>query len=525
MAEVRADAIRERVRYLADDALQGRDTGTMGGLLAARYIAGEMEKIGLKPAGGSGTYFQRIPFVRKQIDPDKSGLVVSTSGTATSLQFGRDFVTAGLRVIEGTVDAPMVFAGYGITAPEFKYDDYSNVDVKGKVVVALSGEPVSRDPAFFDGDRDTRHSFDFGKTVSARTKGAVAFILVRTGRTRGAGWEQLVGFASRPSVQLPPAPSPTGMIPSLTVREESAVTLFESVPGGWEEVRKQAADGALKPVALTGQAKITLAVQRSTTPSDNVAGLLEGSDPELKKQVVLYTAHYDHIGLDEGGQGDIINNGAWDNASGTAEVLEIAHAFAAMRPAPRRSILFLLVTGEELGLLGSRYYAQHPLVPLEQTAANINLDMTDIIGVPKNLIAIGAEHSSLESVVAEVAREMGMKVSPDPEPGLNYFRRSDQYSFVEAGVPALVLRHASEYEGMTDAEAKARSDEKWRTIYHRVADNFDPTWSWEGMRRHAQACFLMGIQVANDPKMPAWKEGNQYNKPRKAPETARPGRG
>lgn len=519
MAEARPERIRAHVRYLSDDLLEGRDTASTGGMLAARYIASQFEQMGLKPVGDNGSYYQQVPFVRARMNAGRSRIALDGGGAPTVLSFGKDFLLNGRPRASGRAAGPLVFAGYGITAPEFNYDDYKDLDVKGKIVVVLPGEPVSQDPAFFDGSKDTRYAAGGSKVSRAFSLGAAGMITVLHGsRADNFPWRGLLRAAESGSIGL--ASDLQDDFPALVVREEGAEKLFEGSDTTWRDVALSAQAGQVRPRPLKRTASIELEMEKTPAPGPNVAALLEGSDPDLKRQVVVFTGHYDHIGTRQG-EGDTIANGAWDNASGTAGVIETARQFAALEPRPRRSILFLLVTGEEKGLLGSRYYTQHPIVPIEDTAANINLDMTDIFGIPKEIVPQGAERSTLIRSAEAVAQAMGLRIGADPTPELGVYTRSDQYSFAQAGVPALFLRWANEYEDLDPATAKARAQEKLRTIYHSVRDEFDPTWSWEGMRRHAQMAFLLGLHVANQAEMPAWKPGDPFDKPRRTvPERA-----
>lgn len=515
MEAVRPERIREHVRFLADDRLEGRDTSSEGERLASEYLAAEFKQMGLRPAGDNGTFYQKVPFVRARMDAERSRLLLNRDGQETELKFGTDFLLNGTSRNAARVSGPLVFAGYGITAPEFNHDDYKGLDVKGRVVVILAGEPVSKDPAFFDGDKDTRYAGGGSKISRAFSLGAAGLITLVTGpRAAAFPWASLrtgAGFAPT----LLPSDIQNG-VPALVMRDEGAEKLFAGGTPSWKEITEAAAAGTVKPQPLTGSLKVELAVETTPTPGPNVVALLEGSDPVLKKQVVVFTAHYDHIGKRNDEGEDTIANGAWDNASGTAGVLETARAFAALETKPRRSILFLLVTGEEKGLLGSRYYTQHPVRPIEDTAANINLDMTEIFGIPKELVPQGAERSAALTRSAQaVADALGVRVGKDPTPELNVYTRSDQFSFVQAGVPSIFLRWANEYEDLTPEQAKALVKEKMRTIYHSVRDGFDPTWSWEGMRRHTQQAFLLGLHLANETEMPAWNEGDPFRKPRR----------
>jgi Zn-dependent M28 family amino/carboxypeptidase len=521
MEAVRADSIRAHVRYLADDLLEGRDTGSPGGQKAAEYLASELKKLHLQPAGTHSTYFQQIPLVRTRMDFDRSRLALAGPAREDALlEFGKEFLLNGQSQCAARLDAPAVFAGYGITAPEFNYDDYKDLDVKGKVVVILAGEPVSNDPTFFNGDKDTPHAGGGSKIPRARARGAAAIVtLLPEKRASRFPWERARAAQMQPDVSLPD--DAVDDFPALIVRENGAGKLFSGAAHTWKEVQRQAEAGDVKPFPLAQRVRLELAVLRSPLPAPNVLALLEGSDPVLKKQGVVYTAHYDHVGRREPRPGvendDTIYNGAWDNASGTAGVLEVARAFTTLQPRPRRSILFLWVTGEERGLLGSRYYVRNPVIPIKETAANINLDMTEIFGMPKEFVPLGAERSTLQRSCEVVARELGMKIGPDPTPEENVYFRSDQFSFARVGVPSMFLRFANEYEDLDQATARARQREKLRTTYHRVTDEFDPTWSWEGMRRHTQIAFLLGLHVANQEKMPSWNEGDPFNRPRGLP--------
>lgn len=514
--QVSADRIREHVRYLADDRLEGRDTGSPGGELAAQYIAKEFRTLRLQPGGDGGSFLRPVSFVRMSQDPEKTRLVLTRAGEdPRPLQYGTDFLLNGLAMTDARFDAPMVFAGYGITAPEFQHDDYSGLDVQGKVVVLLSGEPPSKDPAIFEGEKDSKYAAGEYKLRRAQEKGAAGVVtILTTARAANFNWDRFRSAQTRTQIGLAnPRPN---RFPALLMRAQGAEKLFAGAPTPFAELDRKSAEGAVTGFPLPSTLGVELALNQQPFQSPNVAAVLEGSDPELKKQVVVYSAHYDHVGVG-GSKEDKIHNGAWDNASGTAGVLETARTFASLKKGarPKRSVLFLLCTGEEHGLLGSRWYVEHPAFPIAQTAANINLDMTEIFGVPKDFNALGVEHSTLLRSAETVAKELGMKIGPDPTPELRTFVRSDQFSFVQAGVPSLFLRWGNEYEDIPADQVKQRHKQKLDAIYHKVEDEFDPTWSWEGMRRHTQIAFLLGLHVANQPEMPAWNAGSSFDKPRR----------
>ncbi|MFN3648255.1 MAG: M28 family peptidase [Armatimonadota bacterium] len=510
-----AQSIRAHVRFLSDDLLEGRDTSETGGFLAARYLAAELEQLGLKPAGDNGSYYQQVPFEDGRMDFAASRLTLVRGGNEIPLRMGEEFLLNGGRSQSAELQAPLLFVGYGITAPEYRHDDYAGLDPKGKVVVVLTGEPESDRDDYFEGKRDTRHAQGGAKVQLAASKGAVGVITILAGeRAASFPWDRFRSFQDRPSFRLADERAP---LPALVVREEGAKQLFSGAGRDWEKVRAEIPAGKVAPQALPGTIRVVLKEERVPRPAPNVLAMLEGTDPELKKQVVVYSAHYDHVGQRPQGEGDRVFNGAWDNASGTAGVLEVARGFAHLKPGPRRSILFLFVTGEEKGLLGSQYYVRNPAVPMEQTAANINLDMTDIFGVPKELVAQGAEFSSIGTDAEVVAGELGVRVGKDPTPELGVFTRSDQFSFVQAGVPSVFMRWANEHEGMTPEQSRQMWQQKMQTIYHKPADEFDPSWSWEGMRHHAQQSFLLGLRLANEAQMPRWNEDSRFNRPRGLP--------
>jgi hypothetical protein len=511
MEKVSADGIRDHVKFLSGDLLEGRDTASPGERLAAQYLAGQFREMGLKPVGDNGGFFQEVPFLRSAMDLPASRLVLTADGKDDPLALGTDFLLLGGRV-RAALSAPLVFVGHGITAPEFQHDDYKDIDAKGKLVVMLSGEPVSKDPAFFEGEKETRHAQSGPKIERAVRSGAVGAVIILSGaRDARFPWDGMRASLSRPGITL--AGDGQSAFPTLVVREETAPRLFAGSATPWAEVQAGTAAGKTPRFNLAARAKLDLVLDSTPAPGPNVVALAEGSDPVLKKQVVVYTAHYDHIGK-RTGEGDVINNGAWDNASGTSEVVEVARAWAALSPRPRRSALFLLVTGEEKGLLGSRYYTQKPLFPIEDTAANINLDMTDIFGIPKEIVPMGAERSTLQRSAEAVAEALGLTIGKDPTPDLNVFVRSDQFSFAQVGVPCIFLRWAGEYEDVDSAKARESAREKLRTIYHNPKDEFDPTWSWAGMRKHAQMAFLLGVHAANQPELPAWNKGDVFDRPR-----------
>jgi Zn-dependent M28 family amino/carboxypeptidase len=506
LPQVSAARLEEHIRYLASDRLAGRGTGTPGYDSAARYVAERFAELRLDSAGTSG-YFQPVPFRRARA-VDGSGLVLIGRSGRRALTPYRDYIPVPNFVEpRAEVTAPLVFAGFGVTAPERGYDDYGGVDAKGKIVVLLTGAPSS-----FPAAERAHYASNRLKRENAVGRGAVGLLVVRT-RDQTFPWDRAVRQSRRGSMRwLDRSGAPTDVSPALrgaaTLSDSSAAQVFEGAPQSLTQVLDAAAAGKPPAFDLPLRATLRTASTYQRLESPNVAGLLRGSDPRLRDEVVVYTAHLDHLGIGEPVKGDSIYNGALDNASGSAALLEVARAFASLPTPARRSVMFVAVTGEEEGLLGSDYFAQHPTVPLEQIVANVNIDGLGILYPFREMSALGAEHSTLDSTVARVARRMGVTVAPDPFPQEVFFIRSDQYSFVRRGVPALFpflgLRSDS------GVDAAARFKEWLATRYHTPQDDVDQPMDLAAGARNAQLEFLVGLDIANADERPRWKPGDFF---------------
>jgi hypothetical protein len=506
--QVSAARLEEHIRYLASDRLAGRGTGTPGYDSAARYVAEHFAKLGLDSAGTEG-YFQPVPFRHARAVEGSSLVLAGRSGRRTLTAY-QDYVPApNFAAPRAEVTAPLVFVGFGVTAPEHGYDDYRGVDAKGKIVVLLTGAPSSFPPterAHFA----TRQM----KRDNAVARGAVGALVVRT-RDQSFPWDRLVRQSRRGEMRwLDRNGAPADVWPTIrgvaTLSDSAAAQLFDGAPQSLGEILDAAAAG--KPTAFDLPVRATLRTVsvHERLESPNVAGLLRGSDPRLRDEVVVYTAHLDHLGIGEPVKGDSIYNGALDNASGSAALLEIARAFVTMPKAPRRSVMFLSVTGEEEGLLGSDYFAQHPTVPIEQIVANVNIDGLNILYPFREVIAFGADHTTLDSTVARVARGLGVTIGPDPFPQEVFFVRSDQYSFVRRGVPSLFPFGGLRSDSGVDAAARFK---EWlATRYHTPQDDVDQPMDLESGARNAQLEFLVGLEIANAEERPAWKKGDFFER-------------
>ena len=508
LPEVSASRLEEHIRYLASDRLAGRGTGTPGYDSAARYVADRFAELGLDSTGTSG-YFQPVPFRHARAADGSALVLIGRSGRRTMTPY-RDYAPGpNFTEPRAEVTAPLVFAGFGVTAPERGYDDYQHLDPKGKIVVLLTGAPSS-----FPAAERAHYASSLLKRENAAGRGAVGMLVVRT-RDQSFPWDRLIRQARRGNMRwLDRAGAPADVSPALrgvaTLSDSAAALVFAGAPQRLTQVLEAAAAGKPPAFDLPLRATVHTVTEYERLTSPNVAGLLRGSDPRLRDEVVVYTAHLDHLGIGVPVKGDSIYNGALDNASGTAALLEVARAFSALPTRPRRSVLFVAVTGEEEGLLGSDYFARNPTVPIERIVANVNIDGLGLLYPFRELSALGAEHSTLDSTVARVAGRMGVTVAPDPFPQEVFFIRSDQYSFVRQGVPAVFPFMGMRSDSGIDAAARFKD---WlATRYHLPQDDMDQPMDLEAGAETAQFEFLVGLEIANADHRPAWKEGDFFGR-------------
>ena len=506
--QVSASRLEEHIHFLASDRLEGRGTGTPGYDSAARYVMNHFAKLGLDSAGTEG-YLQPVPFRRARALAASSLVLVGRSGRRT-LRAYRDYVPSPNYLHRRTeVTAPLVFAGFGVTAPDRGYDDYEGVDAKGKIVVLLTGAPSSFPPP-----ERAHHATARQKGENAVRRGAVGILVVRT-RDETFPWDRLVRQSRQGGMRwLDSAGNPVDVFPAIRgagiLSDSAAEGLFQGAPKSLDQVLTEAKAG--KPGAFDLPVRVTLRTvsEHERIESPNVAGLLRGSDPRLRDEVVVYTAHLDHLGVGEPVKGDSIYNGALDNASGSAALLEVARAFAELPRPPRRSLMFLAVTGEEMGLLGSDYFAAHPTVPIERIVANVNLDGLAVLYPVREMIPFGAEHSTLDSTVARVARRLDIALAPDPFPQEVFFVLSDQYSFVRRGVPSLFPFMGLRSDSGVDAPARFK--EWFAARYHTPQDDVGQPMDLEAGAKHAQFGFLLGLEIANADQRPRWKAGDFFER-------------
>lgn len=516
---IRPEQIRAHIRFLADSLLEGRAPGTAGYDISARYVATELEGMGLHP-GVSGNWFQAVPLQHAVTDAAASSLVLTVNGREQKLVDAKDYLLdtwfaspapKGGSKAESNVSAPVVFVGFGVTAPDQKYDDYAGVDVRGKIVVSISGAPSS-----FPSTVRAYYSDATVKAKNAVAHGAVGDLWIYLPED----WKRWPWDWQVPQLQmgemhwLDKNSVPHDFFPELRCgglfSQQGAETLFAGAPKTLEQIFATARASTPQAFALPVTAHIHTVAAQSVIQSTNIVADLKGSDPALRDQYVVYTAHVDHLGICPAINGDNVCHGALDNASGVATLLEIARAYASLPLPPRRSVLFVFVTGEEMGLLGSDYFAHYPTAPLKSIVANVNMD-----GAPgefyamKDVVVLGAEHSTLGDEVVAAGKVMGYELTPDPMPEETNFIRSDQYSFVLQGVPAVDVTDGIHSTDPTiDGLALQR---KWLvTRYHTPLDNMDQPIDFDSMAKGAVMNFLVGYRVAQHNEAPTWNKGDFF---------------
>lgn len=511
MSTITADSIRATMRFLSDDALEGRGLTQRGHELAAKYMASRFEGMGLQPAGDNGGYFQSVPVRSLRTDVNKSSLAITKNGAPLALTSHVDFIIEPDPVRPDiSVDAPVVFVGFGVTAPDQHYDDYKSIDAKGKIVVLAQGAPN------FPSSIKAHYSAGEVKAKNAADHGAVGVIAIEDPVAEAIyPFAKFVRDLVNPEFRwLNKEGQPNDYQPQIKgvafLGIDATKKLFDGSGHTPDEIFAGAKDGKLATFTLPLTAKIHTVTESKDLHSPNVVAKLEGSDPILKGEYVVYTAHLDHLGIGEPLKGDAIYNGALDNASGSATILEIAQAFARMNPRPRRSILFASVTGEEAGELGSEYFAHYPTVAKHSIVADINIDEVFMLYPLADVIAFGAEHTSLKNVIQRAAKRMGIVESPDPMPEQTVFIRSDQYSFVKQGIPAVMPSPGFK---SSDGSKKAWDlASKWMDdTYHEPNDDMNqPNLDFVAAAKFAQFSFLCGYYVAQDPQRPTWNKGDFF---------------
>ena len=510
--EIRGSDIAAHLKFLSHDLLEGRAPSTRGGQLAAEYLATQLALLGFAPAGDSGTYFQNVAIVESVVDPSFS-LAVSNGGP--TFKYLSDVVAfSGVQEPTVKVGGDVVFVGHGIVAPEFKWDDYAGVDMKGKIALIMVNDPPApaSEPQLFDGDALTYYGRWTYKYEEAARQGAAGAILIHTTESATYPWQVVQSSWSGTQYSLPATAGEPALALKAWITEDAARTLAKQGGHDLDALRKAASRRGSKPVPLgvSVSGAITQKVAKRLSP--NVVGVLAGTNP---KQGVVYTSHYDHFGIrdprpDDKPDADRIFNGALDNASGVAGVLEVAQAFARASAKPGRSIYMVFTTAEESGLLGSEHFASHLPLPADQWAANINIDVINVYAPSKDIVLLGADRSSLGPMAEALAKPRSRVIGPDREPGRGYFFRSDHFPLVKKGIPAVSISEPAEFIGPNAADIKKRRDAFNDTDYHQPGDEMKPSWDYTGGVADLKFLTELGWQIANDPKMPAYNPGDQF---------------
>ncbi len=517
-AAITAPGILSSISALADDSMLGRGPGTLGEDRAIRYINAEFKAIGLEPGNPNGTYFQTVELLGFTATPTAE---FSAGGHPIKLLFPKDFVAASRREApEIDVDnSELVFVGYGVVAPEYNWDDYKGLDVKGKTLVMLINDPPVPDPkdstqldsTVFHGKAMTYYGRWTYKFEIASTKGAAAAIIVHQTIPAAYPWGVVEHSWSKENMDVK---HPDGNKAHVGIESwityDKAKELFKASGKDFDALARSARQRDFKPVLLGSTATIHIKNTVRQVQSHNVIAKLTGSDSKLKDEYVVYTAHWDHLGTGAPINGDSIFNGAMDNAAGVAGMLQIAKAFKTLPVPPRRSVLFVAVTAEEKGLLGARYYAENPLYPLEKTLANLNIDGLNQWGRTSDLVVIGKGNSTLEDILTELATGQQRTLSPDPESEKGLYYRADHFEFAKHGVPAMFLDAGVHFIGKPDDYSKTKRDEYTDHDYHNVSDQIKPDWDLSGAVDDVGLLFGVGVRVANDPVWPTWKAGNEF---------------
>lgn len=517
MAEVSGERIRAHVKFLASDLLEGRAPGSRGGDLATNYIATQFALAGAKPLGDNGSYFQKFELVGVAPQTTSQLTVTPTSGAPIRFRWLDDFVGVTQRqVANAEFDAPAVFVGHGIVAPEYQWDDYKGVDVKGKVVVFFTGEPASTDPKFFTGPALTYYGRWTYKFEEATRHGAAAAIIIHTEPTASYGWATVRGSWGTEEQEVALGKDQYAMSFAGWMTKE----MGEKVGGLLGMTADQmlaAADQRgfqAKAIPARFQAKVPAVVR--TVSTSNVVARIEGSDPKLKDEAVVFSAHWDHLGVGEAINGDGIYNGAADNGTGTGMLLEMARAWAELPQKPRRSAIFVAAGAEEQGLRGSFYWGQHPSIPAGKVAAALNFDMFLALGRYSDVTVNGAERTTIYPVVEAAAKRMGLTISPDARPSAGLYYRSDHFSFARVGIPSFSVEGGDTFAGKpADFGAKAMAEFRDKR-YHQPGDEYKDDWDFAGMEQYSQFGLLIGLDIANQDALPTWRAGDEFLAARQA---------
>ena len=507
---ITADLLRDYVIEISDDKYEGRGPGSRGDVKARTYLAGEMANMGLQPGNSDGSWEQPFELVGLTSAQPDEWTFANDGGSLTLKQWDDFIVRTGVHSERPSIEnAELVFVGYGIEAPEYDWDDYKGADLEGKVLLIMNNDP-DWDPDLFGGDTRLWYGRWDYKYLSAARQGAAGAIIIHTTPSAGYPFQVIQNSNTGEQYELPAGDEPRNQM-TAWVTEDSARDLVAMAGLDLDTLRESADNRDFRPVPLGITTSVEMDVSINRVESANVLGLIPGSDPQLKDEVLIYTAHHDHLGIatpDE--HGDEIYNGAMDNASGVAQVLAIAKAIKALPEAPRRSVLIALVGAEEQGLLGSQYYAANPTFAPGKIAANLNYDGGNIWGHTHDVTYIGLGKTSIDAIVEGIAQQQGRVVKPDQYADKGYFYRSDQFSFAKIGVPAMYLDTGTDFVDRPADWGRQQANHYTEVNYHQPSDEYNDSWNFDGMVSDALLGYWTGLAIANADEMQRWMEGDEF---------------
>ncbi|HEY3054955.1 MAG TPA: M28 family peptidase [Thermoanaerobaculia bacterium] len=516
MKSFRAEGIAAHDKFLASDLLEGRGPGTRGDTIAEEYIATQFQSYGLEPGGEDGTYFQKVPLVGVTLDPAKSSVSFTKDAAAVvgPLKYLDEFVgTDTSQQSASTIDSDVIFVGHGVVAPEYRWDDYKGIDVRGKMLIMLVDDPPANasEPDLFKGKARTYYGRWTYKYEIGAAKGAQAVILIHTNEAAGYGWQVVRNSWGKETSFMRRKPGENALHFEGWITEKIAGDVFRAAGQDLAALTKAAASRDFKPVPLGLKFSANLTSTLRPFDTRNVIARLEGSDPRLRSEAVLYSAHHDHLGIGTpDATGDRIYNGAIDNASGTALLLEMARVWANANPAPKRSIIFNSVAAEEQGLLGSEWFAENPTIPAGRIALAINYDSVFEFGKVGSVTMIGVERTTFHPTAERIANALSLKIVPDQDPEQGHYYRSDHFSFAKAGIPSFSIGQGHDIVGKPADYGRKLSDDYRAHHYHQPSDEFDPKWDWSSAVQMAQLGYWLGWNAANAATMPNWNAGDEF---------------
>ncbi|PYJ25451.1 MAG: peptidase M28 [Verrucomicrobia bacterium] len=512
------DGLLAHIKVLASDEFEGRAPGAKGEELSVKYITDQFKRIGLKPGNPDGTYTQDVSLAGIKSEPKMSFAI---GDKITELKYPDDFVASSARLQPEVKinNSDLVFVGYGIVAPEYEWDDYKGFDVRGKTLLMLIGDPPIPDPKdpskldekMFKGKAMTYYGRWTYKYEIAAKKGAAAAVIIHETGPAGYPYSVVKTSWAKENYEID---SPNRNMDAVEARSwitlDAAKKLLADCGQEFDALKKSAITKEFRPVALNANAYMEIKQHLRLFRSRNVIGKLEGSDPKLRDDYVIYTAHWDHLGRDPNLQGDQIFNGAIDNASGVASLIQLAAAFTKLNPPPKRSVLFMATTAEEAGLLGAKFYAEHPLYPLEKTLADINIDTVNPWGKTRDIEDLSDNNSTLDDLLAAAAKRNGRVMTPNSQPEKGSIYRGDHFEFFKRGVPSFYTGSGKDFIGKPPDFGQKKKDDFTAHHYHQVSDEVDPNWDFSGAVQDVQLLFEVGYQVANGDKFPEWKPGGEF---------------